>query len=300
MDLAELITTLTAEKAKPLRLQNKNLIDSYEFKITRRLLKEDRKNRDPPTQQSPPRSPPQQSPPQQARLSHRQRTLKIDGCDIIVIEFLSGSRTIGWATNTSCSDGPLPTTLESLIPNGALCFLIALYMNNLQIFQQRYATPCALVEFLRRYMPAEISHGQFEAKSFPSVAGLLDVQIEVRTNRPDIVPNTTYGNGMVLRPVTLDITNGHYVVPGIDAPLDSTPPQKQVIDTQPVEKACPTCTFVNSANSPNCVMCGKKFQLMPSVPKVCPACTFENTVDATNCAVCGEGFNGCCPITQLG
>jgi len=280
MNIAELKMILATEMAKPPSLQDRDLIDVYEFKIRRKSEKASKSGTHPlhqarhqarQAQHQAQQQARQQAPaPTPSQLSHRTRTLNIEGCDIIVIEFRSGSRTIGWATNSSCGDGPLPTTLGEVFPIGALCFLIALYMSNLQFFQQKnMQTPRALVEFLRRFMPAEISHGQFEAHSFPSVAGLLDVQFEVRTSRPDIAPNTSYGNGQRLQPVHLDVATGHYMVPSIDVQPITTPPRKQIV-------------------------------VAPPVLRVCPACTFENPANVTNCEVCGEGFNGSRPYTPLG
>ena len=200
----------------------------------------------------------------------QKRTLWINGSEIPIIIFLKNGTIIGWATNTSCADGPLPTTIEELFPNGALCFLIALYMNNLDFFQRHrnLPTPRSFVEFLRHHMPAEIKHGQFEEKSIPIITRLLRIQIEVITSRPDIMPTTRYGSGQRLHPVLLDVVNGHYVVPGIDVPL-VIPPSHQT-----------------------------EFALSPTIE--CRTCTFVNPRGIQNCNMCGEGFGNARPLTRLG
>lgn len=171
---------------------------------------------------------------------------------IRILHFTCDGKSVGWATNTSCGNGRLPYTLEEVFQTGALCFVIALFMNNMLFFQQekKMSTPCSLISVLQKHIPKEIEHGQLEEKHFQTIARILDVKFSVKIICPTRLQSVLYGSGTLLRPVTLDIKKGHYIVPGIDVPF---------LPDVPLQKTCPSCTFVNLDKASYCDVCGEGF-----------------------------------------
>ena len=182
------------------------------------------------------------------------------GTDLTIVVFKQDGKT-SWATNTSCGDGSAPTTIASFFPNGALCGIIALFMANIQYFQEKgIHTPFALCQALRDVV--NVSHGQLEQKDMTSIANHFNVTFLVTNTHPEIQPDFVCGDNDTkeINGIVIDLTNGHYVVPHIDGPL----------------------------------------KIVKSKQKECDACTYLNVATATNCAICGNGFGDNRPINMLG
>ena len=167
--------------------------------------------------------------------------------DLNIILFKQDGKTFGWATNTSCGDGQPPTAIERFFQNGALCGIIALFMANIQYFQEKgILTPHALCQTLS--VVVNVSHGQLEKEDMALIANHFNVTFSVTTTKGDFVCGNN--DAKEINGIVFDITNGHYVVSHIDEPL-------KIVKSK--QKECSVCTFLNVASATNCAMCGNGF-----------------------------------------
>lgn len=254
-------------------------------------------------------------------ITYQKETHIVEGdSQITVLVFRDrNGRIIGWATNTSAGIGPLPTTIAGFFPNGALCYLIALFMCNISFFWEKgMMMPQHFISFVQENRIGHIdAHQLFERDDFTKLATVLDVVLTVEPDLSHLEGASVFGTSgkPVLEKVHLRVRDRHYVVPV----LDDTPEEKkaQSVSAPLAEIACSVCTFLNSGEKNECDMCTAVLNTAavpvrspavapvqhPSVTPteiVCKTCTVFNPVGTENCEVCGASFTGGCDVTRLG
>jgi hypothetical protein len=245
---------------------------------------------------------------------------------------------IGWATNTSAGQGALPTTIPDFFPNGALCYLIALFMRNIFFFWEKgMMLPYDFISFVRENKIGDINgHKLFDRDDFIKLAASLRVVLTIENDFSRLEGASVFGTPgyPVLEKVHLRVRDRHYIVPV----LDDMPEEKKTRSiSAPLEKiACGVCTFLNPADTKNCGVCETDLnavvataqrpaaapaqrqaaparrqaapaqrQAAPAAPAppteiACKACTVLNPVGTENCEMCGTSFTGGRDVTRLG